>query len=151
MVFTFNVQNVRVLGPGPEKWEQRLCLHLLQRSADAALGIPYNIASYGLLLLIMSHLTGIKPGIFAHTLLDLHIYTSKPDGSMGEYDHLPGLQEQLSRQPRALPTLKIAEGIKALSDIEALMGKEVTTNDILDKFKLFDYDPHPAIKFKVAV
>lgn len=133
------------------KVEQRLCLHLTQRSCDLALGVPYNMASYGLLLLIFSHLTGIKPGIFAHTLLDLHIYTSKPDGSMGEYDHVPGLREQLTRKPRELPILKIDPSIKELSDIEALMKPGVSTEEILEKFKLEGYDPHPAIKFKVAV
>jgi len=131
--------------------EQRLCLHLTQRSCDLALGVPYNMASYGLLLLIMSHLTGIKPGIFAHTLCDLHIYTSKPDGSMAEFDHVPGLQEQARRQPGALPRVVIDPAIQELSDIEALMKPEVTTAEILEKFKLEGYDPHPAINFKVAV
>lgn len=132
-------------------YEQRLCLHLTQRSCDLALGVPYNMASYGLLLAIMSHLTGIKPGIFAHTLLDLHIYTAKPDGSMAEYDQIPGLKEQAERPVRQLPRLIIDPAIKELSDIEALMGPEVTTQQILDAFKLDGYDPHPAIPFKVAV
>lgn len=131
--------------------EQRLCLHLTQRSADLALGVPYNMASYALLLLIFSHLSGIKPGIFAHTLLDLHIYTSKPDGSMAELDHVPGLKTQLERAPRTLPRLKIDPSIKELSDIEALMGPDVSTEKILEMFKLEGYEPHPAIKFKVAV
>lgn len=133
------------------KVEQRLCLHLTQRSCDLALGVPYNMASYGLLLLIFSHLTGIKPGIFAHTLLDLHIYTSKPDGSKAEYDHVPGLQIQAQRDLRPLPTLTIDPSIKELEDIEALMAPEVTTEQILEKFKLSGYDPHPGLKFKVAV
>lgn len=167
MVFAFNVQNVDLrnsgLPPGPREQEERvkrglhpymdqhLCLHLTQRSCDLALGVPYNMASYGLLLLIFSHLTGIKPGIFAHTLLDLHIYCDKPDGSMAEYNHIPGLKEQREREPRELPTLTIDPSIKELSDIEALMGKDVSTEDILAKFKLDGYSPHPAIKFKVAV
>lgn len=147
MVFAFNVQLIRgVNGPEP-----RLCLHLTQRSCDLALGVPYNMASYGLLLLIFSHLTGIKPGIFAHTLLDLHIYTSKPDGSMAEYDHVPGLKEQRTRAPRKLPTLKIDRRIAELDDIEALMRPDVSTEDILSMFSLGGYNPHPAIKFKVAV
>lgn len=143
-------QNLRTAGFEP-KIEQRLCLHLTQRSCDLALGVPYNMASYGLLLLLFSHLTGIKPGIFAHTLLDLHIYTKKPDGSMAEYDHIPGLKEQLNRYPRPLPKLVIDPSIKELSDIEALMSPEVSTEDILAKFKLDLYQPYPAIKFKVAV
>lgn len=147
MVFAFNVQNMEVGG----KVEQRLCLHLTQRSCDLALGVPYNMASYGLLLLIFSHLTGIKPGIFAHTLLDLHIYCAKPDGSMAEYDHLPGLKEQMERVPRSLPRLMIDPGIKELSDIEALMKPGVSTSVILEQFQLHGYNPAPAIKFKVAV
>lgn len=147
MMFALNVQLVEQDG----KLEQRLCMHLSQRSCDLALGVPYNMASYGLLLLIFSHLTGIKPGIFAHTLLDLHIYTSKPDGSKAEYDHLPGLREQLLREPRTLPRITIDPSIKELSDIEALMKPDVSTSAILEKFRLEGYDPHPAIKFKVAV
>lgn len=135
----------------PPKIEQRLCLHLTQRSCDLALGVPYNMASYGLLLLIFSHLTGIKPGIFAHTLIDLHIYTSKPDGSMAEYDHVPGLKEQRERVPQQLPRLTIDPSIKELSDIEALMKPGVATSTLLEHFKLSGYTPRPAIKFKVAV
>lgn len=130
---------------------QRLCLHLTQRSADVALGVPYNIASYALLIHILSHLTGIEPGIFGHTLVDAHIYTAKADCSMAEYDHIPGLREQLGREPRPLPKLTIDPSIKSLEDIEALMDPSVTTEEILGKFKLEGYDPHPAIKFKVAV
>lgn len=154
MLFAFNVQNVLVSdinSSAPPEYEPRLCLHLTQRSCDLALGVPYNMASYSLLLLIMCHLTGIKPGIFAHTLLDLHIYTSKPDGSMAEYDHIPGLKEQREREPRPLPFLSIDPKIKELSDIEDLMDKDVSTETILKKFLLEDYYPHPALKFKVAV
>ena len=148
MLFAFNVQNVDV---GGGQTEPRLCLHLTQRSCDLALGVPYNMASYSLLLLIFSHLTGIKPGIFAHTLLDLHIYTSKPDGSMAEYDHVPGLKGQLERSSKALPVLTIDPNIKELSDIEALMGPDVPTQTILDAFNLEGYVPWPKIPFKVAV
>jgi thymidylate synthase len=142
--FAFNVQL-------DQDGEQRLCLHLTQRSCDVALGIPYNIASYALLLMLFSHMTGIKPGIFAHTLLDAHIYTCKPDGSMTEYDHIPGLKKQIAREPKELPRLVIDPSIKELSDIETLMTPEVSTKDILGKLKLEGYDPHPTIKFKVAV
>jgi len=76
-----------------ESGEPMLCLHLTQRSADVALGVPYNIAGYAFLLHMLSHFSGIKPGIFAHTLVDAHVYTSKPDGSQAEYDHVPGLQD----------------------------------------------------------
>lgn len=155
LLFAFNVQNVPVKlnGPDPDKaeYEPRLCLHLTQRSCDLALGVPYNMASYGLLLAIMSHLSGIKPGIFAHTLLDLHIYTKKPNGSMEEYDHMPGLSEQLKRTPRKVPSVVIDPSIKELSDIEALMKPEVSTGQILERFALQGYEPNAAIPFKVAV
>lgn len=157
-LFAFNVQNETRKQPnwatesGIDEWTvQRLCLHLTQRSCDVALGVPYNIASYALLLSIFSHLTGIEPGIFAHTLIDAHIYTAKPDGSMAEYDHIPGLREQIGREPRPLPRLKISDEIKSLADIERLMGPEISTEEVMRHFVLEGYDPHPAIPFKVAV
>ena len=70
---------------------------------------------------------------------------------MAEYDHIPGLREQLTREPKELPRLIIDPSIKELSDIEALMAPEVSTQNILDKLRLECYDPHPNIKFKVAV
>lgn len=130
---------------------RRLCLHLTQRSCDVALGVPYNIASYALLLSIFSHLTGIEPGIFGHSLVDAHVYTQKLDGSMAEYDHVPGLEAQLTRTPKPLPKLVISPEIKSLADIEALMRPEVTTEEVMRHFVLEGYDPHPAIPFKVAV
>lgn len=132
-----------------DKGEPRLNLHLTQRSCDVALGVPYNIAGYAFLLALFSHLSGIKQGIFAHTLIDAHIYTAKADGSGQEYDHVPGLKEQLSRETRELPTLKIDESIRELEDIEALL--EASTEDIMQKFQLSNYRPHPFIPFKVAV
>lgn len=130
---------------------QRLCLHLTQRSCDIALGVPYNIASYALLLHLFSRFSGIAPGVFAHTLIDAHIYTSKADGSMADYDHVPGLQEQNSRVPRKLPTLHISESIKDLEDVERLMHPTVSTEEVMKHFVLDGYDPHPAIRFRVAV
>lgn len=132
-----------------ENGEQMLCLHLTQRSCDIALGVPYNIASYALLLHLLSRFSGIKPGIFGHTLIDAHTYTSKPDGSMAEYDHVPGLREQLTREPRTLPRIEIAESVRALSDLEWLLQLE--TKELMRHFVLHDYNPHPAISFKVAV
>ncbi len=129
--------------------EPRVCLHLTQRSCDIALGVPYNIAGYSLLLELFSRFSGIKPGIFAHTLIDAHIYTAKPDGSMAEYDHIPGLQTQLTRETKALPRLEIDPSIRTLDDIEPLLSLE--TDEIMAKFRLHDYNPHPAISFKVAV
>ena len=126
-----------------------LCLHLTQRSCDIALGLPYNIAGYAFLLELMARFTGIKPGYFGHTLIDAHIYTAKADGSMADYDHIPGLKTQLARAPRALPRLEISDEIKALDDVTALL--EADTESLLDTFRLHDYQPHPALQFKVAV
>jgi thymidylate synthase len=126
-----------------------LCLHLTQRSCDIALGIPYNIAGYAFLLELFSRFTGIRAGIFAHTLVDAHIYTKKPDGQMAEYDHIPGLEEQLRREPRPLPRLTIDDRIRSLSDIKPLL--EASTEEVMRHFVLTGYDPHPPISFKVAV
>jgi len=126
-----------------------LCLHLTQRSCDIALGVPYNIAGYSLLLALFSRFSGIPAGIFGHTLIDAHIYTAKEDGSMSEYDHIPGLKEQIKRVPRPLPTLEIDPSIRSLDDIEPLLS--LSTEEIMSKFTLHNYTPHPAIQFKVAV
>lgn len=135
------------------KWvavhEQRLCLHLTQRSCDIALGVPYNIASYALLAHLLSRFGGVPVGTFAHTLVDAHAYTSKADGSMAEYDHVPGLREQLAREPRPLPALRIDPSIASLGDVPRLL--ELSTEELMALFVLDGYDPHPAISFKVAV
>ncbi len=128
---------------------QRLCLHLTQRSCDVALGVPYNLAGYSFLLLLLARFSGIAPGTFGHTLIDAHVYTAKADGSMAEYDHVPGLQQQLLRQPTALPTLQIDESIRQLGDITAVLNAD--TDTLLSLFRLEDYDPAPAIHFRVAV
>jgi thymidylate synthase len=141
-LFVLNVQNGKDGVP-------RLNLHLTQRSCDVALGIPYNIAGYALLLELFSHFAGMKPGVFAHTLIDAHIYTSKADGSMAEYDHVPGLEEQLTREPRPLPRLHVSSELRSLEDVEALLNED--TEGVLSRFRLEGYDPHPAIAFKVAV
>ena len=141
-LWILNVQN------GPDG-EPRLNLHLTQRSCDVALGVPYNIAGYSFLLRLFSHFSGIRPGIFAHTLVDAHVYTAKPDGSMAEYDHIPGLREQLTRSPRPLPKLTISDELRSIDDIHALLDAD--TDTVLSHFPLEGYDPHPAIKFKVAV
>jgi thymidylate synthase len=140
-LFMFNVQ----IDPNGEKI---LCLHLTQRSCDVALGVPYNIAGYALLLHLFSRFTGIRPGIFAHTCVDAHVYTSKPDGTMAEHDHVPGLRVQLERAPRKLPTLAIDPRIRALEDIGPLLL--ASTEDIRKAFALTGYEPHAAIPFKVA-
>jgi len=142
LLFALNVQL-------DERGEPLLCLHLTQRSADVALGVPYNIAGYALLLELFSRFSGIRAGVFAHTLIDAHVYTSKSDGSMAEYDHVPGLKMQIARAPRALPRLSIDPAIGSLADLKRLL--EADTDTVVKHFALTGYDPHPAIGFKVAV
>jgi len=142
LLFALNVQY-------DERGEPMLCLHLTQRSADVALGVPYNIAGYALLLELFARFAGLRAGLFAHTLVDAHVYTAKPDGSMAEYDHVPGLRKQLEREPRPLPRLAISPAIRRLEDLTALLHAD--TSAIMEHFVLTGYDPHPAIAFKVAV
>jgi thymidylate synthase len=132
-----------------ETGQPLLCLHLTQRSADIALGVPYNIAGYALLLELFSRFSGIPAGIFGHTLIDAHVYTAKPDGSMSAYDHVPGLRQQLAREPRPLPRLVIDPTIRELSDIDRLLDAD--TDEVMRHFVVRGYDPHPPISFKVAV
>ena len=133
-LYMFNVQLDRSGDP-------LLCLHLTQRSCDIALGIPYNIAGYAFLLELFARFSGIRAGIFAHTLVDAHIYTKKPDGSMAEYDHVPGLQLQLTRTPRPFarsPSTRLA----LLSDIGPARSQHRRGDAAL---RSDGYDPHPAI------
>jgi len=118
--FVFNVQ------------DNKLNCHLTQRSGDIALGIPFNLACYAALTQMLAQEVGLAPGWFSHTIVDAHIYTGVP-----EYDHAPGLREQLNREPRPLPRLVIAK--KPLNELK------------FDDFTLEDYRPHPKIKFKVAI
>ncbi len=115
----------------------RLNCHLTQRSGDVALGIPFNLACYATLTQMIAQEVGLEVGCFSHTIVDAHVYTASADGAMAAYDHVPGLLEQLKREPRTLPRLKIAN--KPLNDLR------------FEDFELVDYHPHPKIKFKVAV
>jgi thymidylate synthase len=142
LLFVFNVQL-------DASGDPMLCLHLTQRSADVALGVPYNIAGYALLLELFSRFTGICPGLFGHTMIDAHVYTAKADGSMAEYDHVPGLRTQLLRAPRALPRLTIDPAIRSLDDLKPLL--QADTETVMKHFVLTGYEPHPGIGFKVAV
>ena len=142
LLFVFNVQ----LDAGGDPL---LCLHLTQRSADVALGVPYNIAGYAFLLELFSRMTGIRAGIFGHTMIDAHVYTAKADGSMAEYDHVPGLRKQLERTPRPLPSLAIDPASAPWTTFARCSTP--TRDTVMKHFVLRGYDPHPAIAFKVAV
>jgi thymidylate synthase len=126
-----------------------LNLHLTQRSADVALGVPYNIAGYAFLLHLFARFSNLIPGRFAHTIVDAHVYTAKADGSMAEWDHVPGLKEQLLRSPLPLPSLRIDPSIRSFGDVERLIYEDSAV--LLDLFKIENYCSHPAISFKVAV
>jgi len=105
----------------------KLNCHLTQRSGDIALGIPFNLACYSALTMAIANEVGLDYGTFAHTIVDAHIYEN----------HVEGLKEQLTREPRTLPRLKIAD--KPVDELE------------FDDFTLENYNPHPSIKFEVAV
>ncbi len=107
----------------------KLSLQLYQRSADIFLGVPFNIASYALLLQMMAQVTGLRAGEFIHTLGDAHIYTN----------HLEQVQLQLAREPKKLPQMVINPDVKSIFDFS------------FDDFQLQGYDPHPHIKGEVSV
>lgn len=115
----------------------KLNCHLCQRSGDIALGIPFNLAAYSILTMIIAKETGLKPGIFSHTIIDAHIYVADKGSETEKYDHLEGLKEQLLREPLPLSKLTIAD--KPIN--------ELTFED----FELTGYQSHPKIKFEVAV
>lgn len=127
-----------------------LCIHVTQRSADTALGVPYNLAGYAFLCHLFARFANLPVGYLSHTLIDAHVYTSKPDGSQADHDHVPGLQEQLTRSPLPLPRLTIDPSIRTLAGVEKLIST-ATTDELLDVFRIDDYTHHPAIRFKVAV
>ncbi|MBQ1522198.1 MAG: thymidylate synthase, partial [Erysipelotrichaceae bacterium] len=108
---------------------KKLSLQLYQRSADTFLGVPFNIASYALLLTMVAQVCGYQPYEMVHTFGDLHIYN----------DHLDQIHEQISREPRKLPKLIINPDIKDIRDFK------------YEDFQIADYDPWPAIKGKVSV
>ena len=107
----------------------RLSCQLYQRSADVFLGVPFNIASYALLTHMVAHVTGLEPGEFVHTMGDAHLYT----------DHLDAAREQLARDPRPLPALKLVDPPPAIEEFTA------------EHFRIEGYDPHPHIPAKVSV
>jgi thymidylate synthase len=124
--FCFNVEPA---ADGPD----RLHCHLTQRSADLALGVPFNLACYALLTQVLAEAAGMRPGTFAHTLVDAHVYI----------DHIDGLREQLARTPRPAPRLRIARHPDGRpKEPDELAFEDVTVEG---------YDPAPAIRFPVAV
>ncbi len=109
--------------------DNKLSCQLYQRSADLFLGVPFNIASYATLVLMVGREVGLMPGEFIHTLGDTHIYLN----------HIEQVKEQLSREPRKLPTLVLNPNVSRVTDFK------------YDDFSLEDYNPHPHIKGVVAV
>lgn len=108
---------------------KKLSLQLYQRSADLFLGVPFNIASYATLLIMMAHVCNLEPGDFVHTFGDVHIYL----------DHVEQIKTQLERTPRSLPQLVIKRKVNSILDFK------------YDDFEVVNYDPYPAIKGKVSV
>ncbi|RKY93227.1 MAG: thymidylate synthase [Ignavibacteriae bacterium] len=122
--FVFNVNN------------GKLNCHLTQRSGDIALGIPFNLAAYAMLTQVIAQQVGLDLGEFAHTIIDAHIYVATEGSGTEEFDHLVGLKEQLTREPLALPRLKIKD--RPLDELR------------FEDFELINYQHHDKITFEVA-
>jgi thymidylate synthase len=108
--------------------DNKLNLGLYQRSADLFLGVPFNIASYGMLLLMVAQVTGLKPGEFVHTFGDVHLYSN----------HFDQIKEQISREPKPFPDLELNSAIKNIDDFK------------YEDFTLKNYESHPPLKGEIA-
>lgn len=117
-LFQFNVND-----------KSQLSLQLYHRSADVFLGVPFNIASYALLTMMIARIAGLKPGEFVHTFGDVHIYSN----------HFDQVKEQLKRKPKPFPKMKLKRWVKNIDDFK------------FEDFELIGYDPHPPIKAEVTV
>lgn len=106
-----------------------LSCQMYQRSADIGLGVPFNIASYSLLTVMLAHVTGLKPGDFIHVMGDAHIYK----------DHLSALKQQILNEPRPMPQLRIKNKVDSIFDFQ------------IDDFEVLNYDPHKKIEMKMSV
>jgi thymidylate synthase len=136
IVFSWNVADITSMALAPchimfqfYTVNGKLSCQLYQRSADIFLGVPFNIASYSLLTMMIAQVCGLQPGEFIHSFGDAHLYSN----------HLDQAREQLNREPRPLPTMKINPEAKDIDDFK------------YEDFELIGYDPHPAIKAEVAV
>jgi thymidylate synthase len=127
--YTAPITDSQELTANGQKPKRRLSLQLYQRSADTFLGVPFNIASYALLLQMMAQVCDMVPGDFIHTTGDTHLYLN----------HIEQAKLQLTREPRPLPTMKINPDVKSIFDFK------------FEDFELEGYDPHPHIKAEVSV
>jgi thymidylate synthase len=109
--------------------DKRLSCQLYQRSADVFLGVPFNIASYALLTMMIAQVTDLKPGTFVHTMGDAHLYSN----------HIEQAKTQLQRSPRKKPKMLLNPEVKSIYDFK------------FEDFTLTDYDPHPTIKAPISV